>query len=323
MATETKEEGVGPAKTPRTRSPNYPAFDLEESLNKAEALYQANDRHFTQWEAAARQLDYSPKSSSFGKAIGALTQFGLIEDKGRGDSRQIKVSDRYLDITLNPPGNEQRAKAIKEAALAPKLHSEIWEKYEKKLPPTDDSIRYYLLREREDGTFNRSSVDAFIDQFRKTLKFAGIHGGDENKPSPQMDTSKNGNDPNAQSQTVQVGSFVQWTSAGVDQFPQPKKVLGIEGDWVFVEGSQTGVPMTEVTVVDSPVSPPANPYLSPPQPEDEPVAPGTAKEITTLEEGPVTLLLPKGLSADSVSDLDYWVQGILKKYRRAAGLSEK
>ena len=50
----------------------------------------------------------------------------------------------------------------------------------------------------------------------------------------------------------QVGEYVQWTSNGVDQFRPARKVTQIQDRYVWVDGSQTGIPISEVTVVESP-----------------------------------------------------------------------
>jgi hypothetical protein len=59
-----------------------------------------------------------------------------------------------------------------------------------------------------------------------------------------------------QQKAVNVGDLVQWTCGGVDQFVTPRRVRGIQThdgqEWVFVEGTKTGVPMSELTVVTSP-----------------------------------------------------------------------
>src|SRR5262245_41105115 len=53
-------------------------------------------------------------------------------------------------------------------------------------------------------------------------------------------------------EAVKIGDLVQWTSDGVDQFDTPRRVRGIrsfEGKkWVFVEGTKTGLPISEITV---------------------------------------------------------------------------
>jgi len=50
---------------------------------------------------------------------------------------------------------------------------------------------------------------------------------------------------------VRVGDRVQWTSQGAAQFAQPRRVAFVspDGQWVLVEGSCTGLPAGQVTVV--------------------------------------------------------------------------
>ena len=52
----------------------------------------------------------------------------------------------------------------------------------------------------------------------------------------------------------QVGDYVQWTSDGVDQFKPARKVRQIRDRHAWVDGSQTGMPISEVTVVEPPAS---------------------------------------------------------------------
>jgi hypothetical protein len=52
---------------------------------------------------------------------------------------------------------------------------------------------------------------------------------------------------------VDSGDLVQWTSGGVDQFETPRRVQSVHRrdgkEWAFVEGTNTGVPLSELTVV--------------------------------------------------------------------------
>lgn len=53
---------------------------------------------------------------------------------------------------------------------------------------------------------------------------------------------------------VKEGDYVNWESEGVLRFKVPRKVLRIEesdvyGDYVFVEGSKTGIPIGECVKV--------------------------------------------------------------------------
>jgi hypothetical protein len=48
---------------------------------------------------------------------------------------------------------------------------------------------------------------------------------------------------------------------------------------------------------------------------------GTRKAVFTLAEGDVVLLLPEGMSQDSVKDLDAYLKVWLRKIHRDAGLT--
>ena len=54
---------------------------------------------------------------------------------------------------------------------------------------------------------------------------------------------RHGNGP-----ALEVGDYVQWTSDGVDQFKPARQVTQIQDRHVWVDGSQTGIPISEVTV---------------------------------------------------------------------------
>lgn len=319
---DSKDDSKASKKTQSRRSPNYPYLGLKESLKWTHVLYEANDSHYAGLGAVAAQLGLSVKSSSLLKYIGAMSQFGLVEDKGSGESRQVKVSDSGLDLVLKGENTEEWVQLLKKAALKPKLHSELWTKYGGQLPPSDDGIRFYLLREREEGKFNRSTVDGFIEQLRKTLKYAGLDKKEGSSVADEVDTGDNGSDPDELKVDIKVGSFVQWTSQGADQFPEPRKVVGLDGDWVFVEGSQTGIPMSELAVAIPPAntqqqnSPPANPFY---EPRDVTLPPkqGVRRETFVLDEGPLVVEWPESISAESYKDAKDWTELFLRRLKRS------
>ena len=51
---------------------------------------------------------------------------------------------------------------------------------------------------------------------------------------------------------VKIGDEVQWTSQGTDQFAEPRKIKSIseDGKYAFVEGSDTGIPVAELSVTE-------------------------------------------------------------------------
>ncbi len=323
MASESaSDQSVEEPKASRSRSPNHPSLSLSDAIEKMKILHDKYIRTAVPIPIACAQWGYkNPRSSGALQIQAAVKAYGLADASESGGVAKLAVSESAEHIIRNAP---DRSRLLQEAALTPPIHRELWDHYNHQLPH-DDVLSGYLKWERAGGRFTDDAVGAFITRFRESLRYAGLLAADgsaaaENNQA-NLDTSNNGTGTTAP-RTVQVGLFVQWISAGVQRFPVPKKVVGIKDNWAFVEGSPTGLAMSELEVVDAPVeaqvAPPANPYF---RPLDEPTpADDVAKEITTLDEGAVVLTLPKDLSPESVGEFDYWVQGLLRRMRRKAGL---
>jgi hypothetical protein len=95
-------------------------------------------------------------------------------------------------------------------------------------------------------------------------------------------------------------------------------------DWVFIEGSETGIPMTQVLMEKKGSEAPPPGASAPRLPEEKRLPqPGMKEEKNSLDEGEATLIWPENLSADSVHDLEYWLTGSLKKAKRRAGVKDE
>jgi hypothetical protein len=129
-----------------------------------------------------------------------------------------------------------------------------------------------------------------------------------------------------------LGDLVQWTSNNQDIFPQPQAVKGFseDGEWAFVSGTLTGVPVSELTVIERPAmnttkTPPANPFANE-QPKREPeptIAIGFKEDAYDLAEGRATFRWPEKLDKDSVAELEEWFELLGKKLRRLTGAEKK
>ena len=85
----------------------------------------------------------------------------------------------------------------------------------------------------------------------------------------QEEHSENANNP--ETKKVEIGDLIQWEAAGVLKLPAPRRVRDIKEHeglmWVFIEESQTGIPMSEVIVVEKgakSIIPPTLPITDPP-----------------------------------------------------------
>lgn len=185
---ETKAEAPK-QKQKKHRSPNYPAKSLRRAVERAKLVHDKFKRFMTPMAEVLKVWDLKPQSSAGLQSIAALKAYGLIEVEGEGDARKIRVSDVAHRILLN---HEDKAKLLRQAALNPPIHADIWKKYEPEggLPP-DETIRHFLIFDKK---FNEESVDGFIATFRDTLTYADIKSEDtigEDAPEDEQD----GNDP--------------------------------------------------------------------------------------------------------------------------------
>ena len=168
----------------KTRSPAYPAIGLEDAIAKANLIYEAEYDHFANIEAIAAHWGTTVTNGNFQTALAALKQYSLLIDEGSNEDRKARLTELAKDILEHPTEPENRQEFLRIAALSPKIHRELWEKYKGKLPP-DVSIRLYLVREREGARFNTNHVDSFISQFRSTIAYAKLDESDTITPDDE------------------------------------------------------------------------------------------------------------------------------------------
>ena len=159
------------SKRNRTRSPSYPYLDLQSALEKAAVLWHAEGRHPASISVVMQHWGYKEESSTGYSCVAALKKFGLVDHEGIGETRQMKLSGLALRILLDDdPQSAERRAALREAALGPRIHAELWERYGIDLP-SDQSLKRFLVLER---SFNEASVDELLAEYKQTMAFAGL-----------------------------------------------------------------------------------------------------------------------------------------------------
>jgi hypothetical protein len=239
--------GEASAARKRTRSPAYPYVNLQEAIERAKQFHAREQRNAANTIVAGKHWGFTDGSSSGSQTIAALISYGLMQDEGTGDKRAVRLTNNALRILLdNRPDSQERDDLIRQAALSPKIHRQIWDKWE--TLPSDASLRHALLFEWE-TPFNENSVDYFIKEFRDTIAFAKLSKSDkiEGEDGKKDELTK-----------VKAGSYVQWVSQGMEHFLEPRKVERIsdDGQFAFLEGENTGFPTSELEICDAPVRPP-------------------------------------------------------------------
>lgn len=241
------------AKKSRHRSPNYPSMGLRTAVGKIQLLYKAGGLAPLMKVTALQEIGFSKTDGNAARAISALRSFGLVEEVGED---RIKLTQRGVDIVARQEGDPRRAAALRVAGSGPQIYNELLTEYASTGIPPDAPLKSELIAAKR---FNPNSVDGFLQDFRDTLEFAGISDG------CVLDSKHEQSLHETPPVIPAVGNYVQWESAGQLQFPEPKRVRALSYDqqWAFVDGSDTGLPVSELTImaipttiVDPPVDPP-------------------------------------------------------------------
>jgi hypothetical protein len=116
--------------------------------------------------------------------------------------------------------------------------------------------------------------------------------------------------------SIKVGDEVQWESNGQLMFVEPRHVVAVsdDGEYVYVEGSVTPLPLVEVTAIV-----PGRAAIVP----DTTTMTTVRQDTFTLKEGEVSIRYPSNLSAESFSDMTEWLILEHRKIRRLINTGRK
>ena len=296
----------------RDRSPSYPLIPLEAALDRL-ADFEA---HFKRSPARPDKVQGAwgiKAKARVDRIAAALRYFGLLDYQGAGKNRQIVISEEGRKY-LRAQQDEIKREVVKAAALRPKEIARYWDEWGEDRP-ADAACLDDLVLERK---FSERGARQFLKVYDATITFAGlsssdkIHHTDDGDDSPDDDENK-----------AAIGAYIQWESEGALQFPTPRRVTGVSEDetFVFVEGSNTGIPMSEVQLAEKPEVPAIS--ETPESQKRLPKKPGIIEATLPLEEGLAVLQVPDQLTAASFQDLDDWLKLLLRKAKRSVSEEEK
>lgn len=297
----------------KVRSPSYPGISLRDAIQRAGDLFDAERHNPISREAAAKVLGYSGLTGGSNKMLADLSAYGLIQRVGKGE---IKVASRFAQI-VHPNDDAEYAGALEAAAHEPKLFTILRERFPDHLPGSEN-LEGYLVR----MGFSKSATRPAMRAFQETFSYLQEETGSESHVLEVADDAESDSPDNeTMFGSASVGDLIQWECQGALQFETPRRVRWIseDGDWLAVEGSNTGIPMSEVTVEQSGSKGP--PPIPPAQPQAQAEAPPTAgqrKAVFPVSEGDVTFLFPDGMSEDGIEELEAYLAVFLKKEKRKA-----
>jgi hypothetical protein len=234
-------------KKTRTVSPRYPFIDLQRALERCEEFRRAAGDHVILVEDAKQAWGYGAKSSGGDQTVGALRSYGLIERAGAGRVKLTDSARRYL----KDERSEVRTELRRQFAFQPKVMRELWGDW-KANPPPDAAARSILKVDRH---FPDKAAEEVLRIYQANLGFVGAESSDT-LPSESAVSDDHEEEESAPIQ-VRIGDYVQWTSGGVDQFKSPRRVVGFfDESHAQVFASNTGIPVSELIVVDPPEATP-------------------------------------------------------------------
>jgi len=314
------EKTTVPAAAKKERSPNFPFITLTKAVERIRPIFDAARRHEVRMVDLATALGSGLKSSGTLQTVSALVAYGLLDDNGTGESRKFKVTDLAFKILEDQrPG--AREAALREAAMKPKAIAEYAELWSGGRP--SDGICTSVLR--IDGGYTEEGARAFLRVFDDAISYS--HSvRDDKKSDADSDVAGKAN-PLSNDVAFAVGDLVQWEADGALRLERPAAIRAIQehegARWVFVEGSETGIPMTELILEskareEARAAPTLPLRAALPRTELERSSEGMDVDRFTVDEGVVRIEFPKNMGAASVEELDEFFRLFIKKAKRRA-----
>lgn len=202
----------------RLRSPNFPGLSLEEAVESAREIFDKSRHAEIPREVVAKDLGYSGLTGRSVVILGALNQYGLVENTSKG---QMKVSQLAADILHGYP-ESVRLEALYKAGREPSLFKAIFDKFDNHIP-SDNAVRSFLIQ----SGFTNDGAEKALKTFLETNRFLEIKGACESHGVAQEDarelTPENVNKeqkPTAQEPASKdksaIGSAIFWNKGELD-----------------------------------------------------------------------------------------------------------
>jgi len=263
------------------QSPSYVHIPIEKALVRAKQWFDADRTNVIDRASAANHIGYSSLSGAADKMLGTLAQYGLAKSAGKG---QVCMTPLAMDVFV-PDSEDGRRAALWEAGNSPPVFKMINDHFES--PPSESSLRNWLIR----ANFQDRAILPIMKSYFRTMDYlerekAIVSGG----PSAAENAKEQEPEATEVPGGANIGDSIQWERDGIFQLESPLRVRHVSSDgaWVFVEGSETGIPMQETIVR-------ARTDLAPPAFVPPPVLPLEPKKATSTAQNQFNIVQAKGL----------------------------
>jgi hypothetical protein len=203
----------------RLRSPNFPGLSLEEAVESAREIFDKSRHAEIPREVVAKDLGYSGLTGRSIIILGALNQFGLVENTSKGN---MKVSQLAADILHGYP-ESTRLEALYKAGREPNLFRAIFEKFDNHIP-SDNAVRSFLIQ----SGFTNDGAEKALKTFTETNRFLEVKGacqtdGDETFDNQNTGAGNQGPEQKPMQSTTQSlapekpsGNAIFWNKGSLD-----------------------------------------------------------------------------------------------------------
>jgi hypothetical protein len=157
----------------RQKSPNAPAYSLQECLEDARRVYRAENQVPISRESIAEHLNLAPQSGPFHRKLSSLRQYGLLEPVGK----DLRVTDLFLRIDLTADESERR-RGLRESLGRPTIFQGLLSQYEFHGLPSDINLTNQLILKYR---FTKKNAETVAKAFLESCRSAGLTQG---RPAP-------------------------------------------------------------------------------------------------------------------------------------------
>jgi hypothetical protein len=160
----------------KARSPQYPAFGLQEAIELIRKVHGKVHTHKAPPLVMAQAMGYTSMNGKSVTKLSTLKKYDLIEEVGN----ELRVTKTALTILFEPANTATWKTAMKHAALAPALFARLSQQYPGSIP-SDELVRSYLLQ----NGFLVSTVELPVRAFRDTMELVSPFYGEYNGDKPE------------------------------------------------------------------------------------------------------------------------------------------
>jgi hypothetical protein len=153
----------------RQKSPNAPAYSLQDCQEDARKIFRAEGQVPVSRESIAEHLSLAAQSGPFNRKLSSLRQYGLLDPMGK----DLRVSDLFLRIEHAPDESERR-RSRREALGRPTIFQSLLAQYENSGMPSDMNLTNQLVLKYR---FTKKNAETVAKAFLESCRFAGLSQG--------------------------------------------------------------------------------------------------------------------------------------------------